>query len=72
MRSQKVQLRFSKDLLEKVDMAAKAGFQSRSEFIRETLALRLNGQYVTKARQAEDEFDDMLKELLPDEHPLKD
>jgi predicted transcriptional regulator len=69
--SRMLHIKISPDLLEKVDIAANDTFQSRSSFIRESLALRLNGQYVTKAQQEKDDFDEMLLEMLPKGHPAR-
>ena len=71
MRSRHVHIKISADLLEKIDMAAADTFQSRSSFIRESLALRLNGQYITRAQQKEDELDAMLDQFLPESHPAR-
>lgn len=58
-------------MLEQIDLAAKDTFQSRSSYIRETLALRLKGRYVTEAEKQQTAMDDMLLEFLPNDHPLK-
>lgn len=59
------------EMLERIDLAARDGFMSRSAYIRETLALRLKDQYITKIQKQQHDLDDILLELLPPDHPLK-
>jgi Arc/MetJ-type ribon-helix-helix transcriptional regulator len=72
MRSKEVHIKISEEMLEKIDMAARDTFQSRSSFIRESLALRLNGQYITKAQAAERDFDQELMGFLSEDHPFRE
>ncbi len=41
-----VNLSLPEELLDQIDLAAKADYASRSDFIRETLVRRLNGQRI--------------------------
>ncbi|PIZ62280.1 hypothetical protein COY17_02700 [Candidatus Saccharibacteria bacterium CG_4_10_14_0_2_um_filter_52_9] len=59
MRSQIVYLRVSARLLQQLDKAAKANYQTRSGFIRQSIALRLNSQRVID----EPTEDEVLKSL---------
>ena len=44
MRTKKIEVRISPELLEEIDQAAANAWQSRSDWIRESLVLRLNRQ----------------------------
>jgi metal-responsive CopG/Arc/MetJ family transcriptional regulator len=48
MHSKKIQVVVTSEMLDAIDEAAAKTFQSRSQYIRETLALRLNNQHVVK------------------------
>ncbi len=62
MRSQKLHLLLSFDLLEEIDQVAKASYKSRSAYIRETIVLRLNNQRVI-SEPSDDEFLKSLERL---------
>lgn len=70
MRSQDLHIKISEEMLEKVDLAAADAYQSRSAYVREAIALRLNGQYITSAQAEDKEFDQALQQFLPPSHPL--
>ncbi len=55
IRSRAVSIKFSLELLKKIDADARANFTSRSNYIRETLALRLNNQHIV-TEQTEDDY----------------
>lgn len=59
MRSREVHVKLSARLLEQLDRAAKANYQTRSGFIRQSIALRLNSQRVIE----EPTEDEVLKSL---------
>lgn len=63
-RSIKTHFRISAELLKMVDEAAKASFQSRSSYIRETLALRLNNQSVVKQQTEEEKLQAIINATL--------
>lgn len=53
--SEDLHIRLTTELLEQIDRAARASYQSRSSYIRESIALRLNQQHIVK-EPTEDEF----------------
>jgi metal-responsive CopG/Arc/MetJ family transcriptional regulator len=63
MRSRNVHIKLSHDLLELVDQAATDSFQSRSAFIRETLALRLNQQHVGKTHDIDQDIEEIIRQF---------
>jgi metal-responsive CopG/Arc/MetJ family transcriptional regulator len=50
------------ELLTKLDAAAKANYASRSDYIRESIVLRLNGQQVVTTWDTVEELDDTEEE----------
>jgi metal-responsive CopG/Arc/MetJ family transcriptional regulator len=61
MISREIHVKLTGAMLEAIDSAAIRAFQSRSQYIRETLALRLNSQQVVEM-PTEDEFLKQLEE----------
>lgn len=64
MHSKRIELRISPELLEEIDEAAAQNWQTRSDYIRETLVLRLNRQNVVSQPGAGDEWQRAVKEVL--------
>ena len=53
MRSRILNIRFSDELLKKIDAAAKENYQTRSQFIRQSIVIRLSDKAAPK-RPSED------------------
>lgn len=66
MKSKRVITSLSPQMLVRVDEAAKASFTTRSHFIRESIALRLNNQHVVN-RPSQNEFMERLKDMADDD-----
>jgi metal-responsive CopG/Arc/MetJ family transcriptional regulator len=54
MRSKRIQIKLSDEMLERIDEAAKAHFTSRSGYIREAVGLRLRREHVVPDPTPED------------------
>jgi metal-responsive CopG/Arc/MetJ family transcriptional regulator len=66
MRSKNIHVKLTSVLLAEIDQAAAAGYQSRSEYIREAIVLRLNNQRIVK-QPSKDEFLHSLEQLAAEE-----
>jgi metal-responsive CopG/Arc/MetJ family transcriptional regulator len=65
VQTKKIEIRISPGLLEEIDEAAAQNWQTRSDYIRETLVLRLNRQNIVKhPGDANDEWQKAVKEVL--------
>lgn len=63
-RNQKIDIRLTAELLKAIDKAAAASFQSRSSYIRETLALRINRQIVSTQQSEEDKLQAIINAAM--------
>lgn len=71
MKSLRISLSFSEEMLARVDQAAKDSFSTRSNFIREAVAMRLNNQHVV-SRPKENEFMKQLEAMAAREDEAED
>jgi metal-responsive CopG/Arc/MetJ family transcriptional regulator len=62
MRSRKINLKLSADLLKAIDSVAKRNFENRSTFIRKSIALRLNEQHIVAHKPQKLDWQALLKE----------
>lgn len=54
MRSKRIELKLSARLLQRIDGAAGTNLTSRSDFIRQAVVMRLNGQHLAPNPRLED------------------
>jgi metal-responsive CopG/Arc/MetJ family transcriptional regulator len=64
MRSQRIELKLSKELLQRIDQVAAVNYENRSEFIRKSIALRLNNQTIVESQSEEDKWQALLDSTL--------
>ena len=62
MHSEQLHFWVSKEMLKQIDVAARANFQSRSSFVRESIAHRLNSQSLVSHKQQEDQLQKIIDE----------
>jgi uncharacterized protein (DUF1778 family) len=63
-RSKKINLRLGRELLEAIDEAAAANYQTRSDYMRESIVLRLNRQVVMDQPDPDQQWQAALDDLL--------
>jgi metal-responsive CopG/Arc/MetJ family transcriptional regulator len=61
MKTVRIQIKLSDELLQQLDEAAAARYVTRSQFLRDSIVLRIRGSKVIKQQQ--DEFLEKLKKL---------
>jgi metal-responsive CopG/Arc/MetJ family transcriptional regulator len=64
MSSPDIHIRLSSGLLNKIDQAAKVNFQSRSDFIRDSIVLRLNDQRIVQNQGEDAKLEAIINQTL--------
>lgn len=63
MESKRIHFKVSPEMLEEIDKAAAASWQSRSEYLRETIALRLNRQEIFEQPSKDDIWEKLVERM---------
>ena len=66
MKSAKINIKLSYELLKRLDEAAKQAYTNRSDYIRECIVLRLRGNEVLQKEK--DEFMERLRQISGDKY----
>jgi len=66
MYSKVVNLTLPNNLVQRIDEAAKANYESRSDYIRESVVLRLNRQRIVDQKSKEDKLQAIINKYIGD------
>jgi metal-responsive CopG/Arc/MetJ family transcriptional regulator len=64
MRSKMIELKLSEELLNAIDQEATKNYQSRSQYVRQSITLRLNNQTITNQPSEEDKWRTLVEATL--------